>query len=290
MTPRTRRVAIPRRTAPRAGVAPLLGALLAAGVAATATAAVAPRHGASLIVAARGPVGTLDPARADTPAERDLVGALFDRLVAESPDGTLTGAAASAWSVSSDSTRWTFTLRQGLRFSNGRPVTARDFVASWARLTPEAVAGPRRAAAAAVRAEALDERTLVVDRRPSLPAARLLATLADPLFSAVQVVAGPEGESLLGSGPFRFGGSAEGRFLLVARPDHPLGRPAPARVLVAPYADEAAGRTLLDGLAVARHDESGPSTAARLATEPGVRGLRRTSAGVLDFTLAFVLR
>lgn len=42
-------------------------------------------------------------------------------------DGSVSGAAAQSWSVSSDKLTWTFKLRH-LKWSNGQPLTANDFV------------------------------------------------------------------------------------------------------------------------------------------------------------------
>jgi peptide/nickel transport system substrate-binding protein len=281
--PRRRRHALPR---PRAAALflPLLGIV----VAGPAHAVIPPRHGSTLIVAARGPVGTLDPARASTTAERDLCALLFDRLVAEAPDGTVVGAAAESWSANADSTEWTFRLRDDLRFSKGRPVRARDFEESFARLRASAPSGSQGRLASALSARAVNDRTLVVEIDRRSPGATL-AALSDPIFSVVQVVTGDGGESLVGSGPFRFVGQADGGFVLLPRLDHPLGRPAPARVVVSPYADDAAGDRLIAGLAVIRHDESKRGRTV-LALDDYARGVFRTSRGVLDLTSAFLLR
>ena len=42
-------------------------------------------------------------------------------------------AAAESWQISDDGLRYTFTLRQNARWSNGEPVTAKDFVYAWQR-------------------------------------------------------------------------------------------------------------------------------------------------------------
>jgi peptide/nickel transport system substrate-binding protein/oligopeptide transport system substrate-binding protein len=43
-------------------------------------------------------------------------------------------AAAEKWELSEDKKQWTFTLRRNMRFSNGDPVRAQDFRASWISL------------------------------------------------------------------------------------------------------------------------------------------------------------
>ncbi len=58
---------------------------------------------------------------------------LFDGLVEVLPDFSIGPAIASSWSLSADGTTYTFKLRQDVKFSNGDPVTARDFIYSWRR-------------------------------------------------------------------------------------------------------------------------------------------------------------
>ena len=40
---------------------------------------------------------------------------------------------ATRWDISPDGRTYTFFLRPGARWSNGEPVTAADFIASWQR-------------------------------------------------------------------------------------------------------------------------------------------------------------
>jgi len=63
---------------------------------------------------------------------------LFEGLVARDPKtAEPIPAAAEKWIRSEDGKRWTFTIRQNAKWSNGDPVTAQDFVNSWIRmLTP----------------------------------------------------------------------------------------------------------------------------------------------------------
>jgi peptide/nickel transport system substrate-binding protein len=51
-------------------------------------------------------------------------------LVELMPDGSLRGEAAESWSANPGATVWTFKLRKGVEFSNGKPLTADDVVAS----------------------------------------------------------------------------------------------------------------------------------------------------------------
>ncbi len=77
---------------------------------------------------------TLDPAYAFGSPDTDLVRALFEGLTdLDSKTLQVVPAVATKWSASEDFRVWTFSLRHDARWSNGRTVTARDFVNSWRR-------------------------------------------------------------------------------------------------------------------------------------------------------------
>src|SRR5580765_901566 len=78
---------------------------------------------------------SFDPARAASAPETDIVRAIFEGLTEIDPK-TLkeTPAVAEKWTSSDDMRTWTFTLRKDARWSNGKRVTAADFVISWRRL------------------------------------------------------------------------------------------------------------------------------------------------------------
>ena len=77
---------------------------------------------------------SLDPAFSRSYSESELVLQLFDGLLRFSPDLSLAPALAENWQVSPDGKTYTFHLRQGARFHNGREVIAEDFVYSLTRL------------------------------------------------------------------------------------------------------------------------------------------------------------
>jgi oligopeptide transport system substrate-binding protein len=77
---------------------------------------------------------SLDPQRARTDAELTILRDLYEGLTALDAEARPAPGAASSWSVSADGLVYTFTLREGLRWSNGDPVTAEDFVFALRRL------------------------------------------------------------------------------------------------------------------------------------------------------------
>lgn len=121
---------------------------------------------------------TLDPARAVTETEKTVAANLYENLMKQTLTGVTAGQASSyVYTDNMDGTEtYTFTLRSDIYWSDGRRVTAQDFVYAWQRLvdpetnSPHAsilnmVAGYADAVAgdpAALQVWATDDRTLHV--------------------------------------------------------------------------------------------------------------------------------
>ncbi|MFM1701692.1 peptide ABC transporter substrate-binding protein [Aeromonas salmonicida] len=86
---------------------------------------------------------SLDPAqiRSGFPGEVVLVD-LFEGLVSEDGQGKIVPAQALRWETSEDGLVWRFFLRPQLKWSNGEPLTAQDFVYAWRRLLDPAQGSP----------------------------------------------------------------------------------------------------------------------------------------------------
>ena len=78
---------------------------------------------------------SFDPVIASAPPETDLVRAIFEGLTETDP-ATLEAVAgvAESWSSTDDFKVWTFNIRKDAKWTNGKSVTAEDFVRSWKRL------------------------------------------------------------------------------------------------------------------------------------------------------------
>jgi len=172
----------------------------------------------------------LDPQAMTAFTDQNLALALFEGLCAldEKTSAPVPGAAES-WQVSPDGLEWTFQLRAGLKWSDGTPLTAADFVASWRRaLAPqlaaeysyllfplknaEAIANGR-AASATLGAVAPDARTLRLTLERATPF--LPALTANPIWfpvpmhvlvkfgaSTARGTAWTRPGNLVGNGPF----------------------------------------------------------------------------------------
>jgi oligopeptide transport system substrate-binding protein len=80
---------------------------------------------------------TLDPAIITGQPEGRIVNALFEGLCAYDEHGQVVPGTAKDWKISPDGRTYTFHLRRGASWSDGTPLTAHDFVASWRHtLTP----------------------------------------------------------------------------------------------------------------------------------------------------------
>ena len=75
----------------------------------------------------------LDPALLYTVDGACLAVNSFAGLYTHAADGTLQPELATGYTVSDDGLTYTFTLREGLTWSDGEPLTAEDFVYSWQR-------------------------------------------------------------------------------------------------------------------------------------------------------------
>jgi oligopeptide transport system substrate-binding protein len=78
---------------------------------------------------------SLDPAVATGVSEHEIMSSLYEGLVTpNAKDLSLRPGAAESWEISPDGKVYTFHLRKNGRWSNGQPVTARDFVESYHRM------------------------------------------------------------------------------------------------------------------------------------------------------------
>ncbi|MBZ0251738.1 MAG: peptide ABC transporter substrate-binding protein, partial [Candidatus Methylomirabilis sp.] len=77
---------------------------------------------------------TLDWMLANDSVSFDVVGNLMDGLTRLGEDGRIEPALAERWTPSEDGLRLTFHLREGVRWTDGRPLSASDFVYAWRRL------------------------------------------------------------------------------------------------------------------------------------------------------------
>ena len=83
-------------------------------------------------------IPTFDPGLASDQASVDAINTVFTGMVQLNDQLQLTSQMATTWTSSSDGLTWTFTLKSGLKFSDGSPLTSADVVYSIDRaLSPQ---------------------------------------------------------------------------------------------------------------------------------------------------------
>ena len=85
---------------------------------------------------------TLDPALNSTVDGGNMLVTLFEPLLIIDKDNNVVGGQAEKWEVSDDGLTWTFTMRDGLKWSDGSELTAKDFEYAFKRLTDLDLASP----------------------------------------------------------------------------------------------------------------------------------------------------
>jgi len=176
---------------------------------------------------------SLDPALSTDVPTGEAVALLFDNLTQFDPDGGLVPGLATAWWPSPDGRTWTFRLRPGVRFHDGRPVDRDAVVASFHRALRMRSEGGRiwpllpilgaaavadSGAAALVGLAAVDDSTIAFTLTEPL---NIFPKLLAMPVAAIVPTPTPEdfGEAPVGSGPWRFVSWSHDDLLVFARND-----------------------------------------------------------------------
>lgn len=85
---------------------------------------------------------TIDPALNSSADGSNMIMHAFETLLIVDKDNKIVPGQAETYDISKDGLTYTFHLRDGLKWSDGTPLTANDFVFSWKRLSDPNVAAP----------------------------------------------------------------------------------------------------------------------------------------------------
>src|SRR5277367_54984 len=168
-------------------------------------AATHPKYGGTLRVEMHAVSVSLDPREwrvgsLESAADENLAGLVFERLVALDNYGRFQPVLATEWSHDSLYKRWLFSIRSGVKFSDGAALSAEDIVAVLQPLLPSAEQMSASGSAIVVQSTA--------------PMADLLEQLASGRYFVYRVLASG---ALVGTGPFVLaeapssGGPSEGK-------------------------------------------------------------------------------
>lgn len=96
-------------------------------------AALAQKHSAMLAIGQEATPPTLDPHFSTSVATRNVAMHIFEQLVTRDENNQVIPELAESWQISPDQLTYTFKIRTGLKFHNGKELTSADIKASFER-------------------------------------------------------------------------------------------------------------------------------------------------------------
>ncbi len=176
-----------------------------------------PTTGGSVVLGMTQDLVSLDPHETTDAGTRSVVFNMYEGLVKATSDGDLTPAVAGSYVISEDATCYTFTLRDGILFSDGTAVTVEDIQYSIERYAQ--IQGETSSFAQAVDSVVIDDENTV----------SIYLTEANSEFLAQLTVAiipasndDPAGNPI-GTGPFQYVSYSVGQNLILERNEHYWG-------------------------------------------------------------------
>ncbi len=209
-----------------------------------------PTRGGSLVEGEVGPARFINPILTLSQPDQDIAALVYSGLMRELPNGSFVPDLASSYTISSDGTIYTFTIRSNAKFQDGTPVTAADVVFTIAATQNSDLKSPQAANWTGVVVSSPDAHTVVF----TLPHAyapfidnTTLGILPKHLWQNVsdeEFLFDPLNTHPIGSGPYEVSsvgtdstGSAT-RYDLVPFNNYMLGRPYLGKITFLFYADD----------------------------------------------------
>lgn len=195
------------------------------------------KYGGTIVWGSIGDAKVLNPLLVSDSASSDIVGLVYDSLIEIDPH-TLEQKPkmAERWEISKDGLTYTFYLRKGIKFHDGRELTARDV-----KFTFDAFKDPRTNAPNQADVQNLREVEIVDDhtvkfRLTKADCSFLLVTgmgiLPSHLFAGIDVNTAPFNVKPVGSGPFKFKEwIPDDRIVVTAFDEYYRGRPYLDRII-----------------------------------------------------------
>jgi len=165
----------------------------------------APKRGGDVVVAQQAQPPSLDAMTTFAQASRNITMHIFETLYTRGETGAVITGLASGCDVSADFKTYTFHLRQGVKFHNGKEMTGADVKASLQRYGK--IGGSAQLLSPVTQIDVPDPHTVVVHLSSPVPAfLDLVSTPRAPMVIIPAEQAGKEINKLdlIGTGPFQF--------------------------------------------------------------------------------------
>ena len=206
----------------------------------------------TLVFAMNTDVQSLDPQIQNDTTSEQVVKMLYNTLLKFQDDGTVVGDLAESWSVSEDKLTWTFNLKQGVKFHNGKELTSADVKATFDRALNAEAGGLRTTEIIKMftAVEAPDPYTVTITTDgPYGPMESLMCNMSLGIMDAdyieqygLDLGTSAEGEN--GTGPFKVVSWERDQEIVVERFDDYFGTPAKLQTVVYTIIPEAASRVI----------------------------------------------
>ena len=206
----------------------------------------------TLVFAMNTDVQSMDPQIQNDTTSEQVVKMLYNTLLKFEDDGTVVGDLAESWSVSEDKLTWTFNLKQGVKFHNGKELTSADVKATFDRALNAEAGGLRTTEIIKMftAVEAPDPYTVTITTDgPYGPMESLMCNMSLGIMDAdyieqygLDLGTSAEGEN--GTGPFKVVSWERDQEIVVERFDDYFGTPAKLQTVVYTVIPEAASRVI----------------------------------------------
>lgn len=206
----------------------------------------------TLVFAMNTDVQSMDPQIQNDTTSEQVVKMLYNTLLKFEDDGTVVGDLAESWSVSEDKLTWTFNLKQGVKFHNGKELTSADVKATFDRALNAEAGGLRTTEIIKMftAVEAPDPYTVTITTdAPYGPMESLMCNMSLGIMDAdyieqygLDLGTSAEGEN--GTGPFKVVSWERDQEIVVERFDDYFGTPAKLQTVVYTIIPEAASRVI----------------------------------------------
>ena len=183
-----------------------------------------PVRGGTLVVALTADPGQLNPAITTSGTVHPAAEPMFNGLVSIEENGNPTPELAQSWRIEQGGARYTFTLRRGVRWHDGRPFTSADVKYTYEQVLLRLHARTRASMGSAIEGIDTPNPLTVVFRfkRPYAPLLQQMDVTEGPIlprhiYEGTDPNTNPANTRPIGTGPFRFVSYDRGSQVTLAR-------------------------------------------------------------------------